>query len=169
MWLAIGLLVATVNPTRRRAELAANRSAVMAGAALTLAALCAVGWGSDGLIDALDISGPTLQVAVGLILGVRGLMDLVRAMPEPVATAEGREAPVVPVFFPILFRPELVLAAMSVSVDGGLGAMTLGAAVGLGLVALPIADRWSRSLNVVAATVLVVLAIDRLIDGVFAL
>lgn len=169
VWLAIALLVAVVNPPRRRAELANDTPVIAAGAALTLGAVLLLGWWGDGLIDALDISAPTLRVGVGLVLAVRGLIDLVRPLPGPGECLHGMGGAVVPVFFPVLFRPELALVAVSVSVDAGLGALTVAAAIGLGLVAVPTAQRWARPLNVVAATGLLVLAVDRLIDGVFAL
>ena len=103
------------------------------------------------------------------MLVLRGVYDLIRRLPEPGATWTGPGGAVIPVFFPVLFRPELALAALSVSVDAGLGGMTLGAAIGLGLVAVPVSRRWGRPLNVIAATALIALAVDRLIDGVFAL
>lgn len=169
LWLAILLLVAVVNPARRRAELADDTAVVAAGAALTLTVLVLLGWWGESLIDALDISAPTLRVGVGLVLGGRGLIDLVRGLPQPGEGLTGRGGAVMPVFFPVLLRPELALVAISVSVDAGRGAMVLAATIGLGLVVVPVGASWRRPLSMVAATGLLVLAVDRLIDGVFAL
>lgn len=171
IWLAFLLLVATVNPPRRRAELSAPPAVVAAGAALTLVALVGVGAIGDWLLDALDISDPTFQVGVGFVLLVRGVIDLFLRPPGPGDELPGIKAAIVPVFFPVLFRAEVALVALSIAVDGGLGVMTAGAAIGLLLVAGAV--RWSggyeRAAGIAFSTVLIVLAIDRLIDGVFAL
>ncbi len=166
--LAVLLLVTAHNPPRRRAELTNRPQVILAGGALTLAVLVILGGAGDSILDALDISAPTLRVAVGLVLAARGLLDLARRLPVPGDGLDGMKGAIVPVFFPVLLRPELALAAVSVAVDGGLGAMTFGAAVALGLVpAVP--RRYCRVLSVVASTLLVALAVDRIIDGVFAL
>ena len=76
-------------------------------------------------------------------------------------------------FFPVLFRPELGLVAVSVAADAGFGPMALGTALGLALVVGAVArldrPRYQRALGMVFSTALIVLAVDRVIDGVFAL
>ena len=72
-----------------------------------------------------------------------------------------------------MFRPEFGLVALSVSVDAGLAPMMLGAASGLALV-VAAAYRlgrasYLRALGAVFSTTLIVLGVDRIIDGVFAL
>jgi small neutral amino acid transporter SnatA (MarC family) len=170
--LGVLLVIVTINPPRRRAELATDGRAAAAGAALTLAALLVLGALGEGLLDALDIAAPTFRVAVGLVLVARGAIDLTRP-PGPALERPGSAEAVVPVFFPVLFRPELGLVAVSVAVDAGLAPMLLGAAAGLGLVVAAVMrlDRslYQRALGGVFSTALIVLAVDRLIDGVFAL
>jgi len=173
VWLAILLLVATVNPPRRRSELSTDRAVVAAGAGLTLLVLVIVGAVGDWLLESLDISAPTFRVAVGLVLLVRGAIDMFARLPGPGAEWPGMRAAIVPVFFPVLFRPEVGLVALSVAVDAGLGAMTLGASFGLlilvGLVAWSPGVRYHRAFGVVFSTILMALAVDRIVDGVFAL
>ena len=170
--LGVMLLIVTINPPRRRAELGRGTRAVVAGAAITLAVVVALGALGDWILDSLDITAPTLRVAVGLVLVARGLLDLFRR-PAPPLDRPGWSGAVAPVFFPVLFRPELGLVAISVGVDGGLGPVAFGAAAGLLLVlgAGSLLDRpaYLRALGVVLSTALIVLAIDRLLDGVFAL
>jgi small neutral amino acid transporter SnatA (MarC family) len=168
--LAIILLIVTVNPPRRRAELGEGWRVVAAGAGLTLVALMVLGGLGEWLLDGLDITAPTFRVAVGLVLLVRGTVDFVRSPAAPMEPPGGAG---VPVFFPVLFRPELGLVAVSVAADAGFGPMALGTALGLALVVGAVArlDRpgYQRALGMVFSTALIVLAVDRVIDGVFAL
>jgi hypothetical protein len=71
----------------------------------------------------------------------------------------------------VLFRPELALVAISVAVDGGLGRMAFGAILAMLLVVAAVVwlRRFDRALSRGVSVVLIVLAVDRLIDGVFAL
>ncbi len=170
-WLAILLLTAAVNPPRRRRELPIDAAVVAAGAGLTLAVLLGVGAVGDRLLDTLDISAPTFRVAVGMVLLVRGVIDMVSRPPGPGAEWSGMKGAIVPGFFPVLFRPEIALTAMSVAVDGGVGIMSVGAAVALFLVVASVLwlHRFDRALSIVLSATLIVLAVDRLVDGVFAL
>lgn len=168
--LAVILLIVTVNPPRRRAELGEDWRVVAAGAGLTLVALMVLGGLGEWLLDGLDITAPTFRVAVGLVLLVRGAVDLVRSPAAPIEPPGGAG---VPVFFPVLFRPELGLVAVSVAADAGFGPMALGTALGMALVVGAVArldrPRFQRTLGMVFSTALIVLAVDRVIDGVFAL
>lgn len=171
-WLAVVLLIVTINPPRRRSELGGSVQVIAAGAAITLVVVVVLGALGDWILDSLDITAPTLRVAVGLVLIARGVLDLVRRPAQPL-DRPGWSGAVAPVFFPVLFRPELGLIAISVAVDAGLGPMLLGAVVGLAVVvaatARPHGAGYERALGVVFSTALIVLAVDRLIDGVFAL
>lgn len=171
-WLAVLLVVAAVNPPRRRLELSSDARAVSAGALVTLLALIGLGLAGDTLLAALDITAPTFRVGVGLVLFVRAAVDLVTAPADPGPGDAGSDGPLVPVFFPVLFRPEVGLVAIAVAVDAGLGAMAVGAAGAflllLGLMRTARA-RYLRGLGMVVSTLLIVLAVDRIVDGVFAL
>jgi small neutral amino acid transporter SnatA (MarC family) len=171
IWLACLLFIAAANPPRRRAELPRNAAVVAAGAGLTLVALLGLGAAGDTILDTLDISAPTLRVAVGIVLLVRGVIDLFTFPPDAGEEGTGWRAAIAPVFFPVLFRPEIALVAVSVAVDGGLGQMALGASVAMLLVVGSVVwlGRFDRALSRGVSVVLIVLAVDRLVDGVFAL
>jgi small neutral amino acid transporter SnatA (MarC family) len=171
LWLATVLLLAATNPPRRRAELPVSTAVVAAGAGFTLVALVGLGAAGDSILETLDISAPTFRVAVGLVLLVRGVIDLFVA---PAAAGEGLtgwRAAIVPVFFPVLFRPEIALVAVSVAVDGSVWRLMVGATLAMLLVVGAVAwlRRFDRAVGRGVSVVLMVLAVDRLIDGVFAL
>jgi len=171
--LAVLLMTAGLNPPRRRAELAARPTVVAAGAVLTVAVLIALGLAGESMLNALDISAPTFRVGVGLVLAIRGAIDLAMRPPAPPAAADGMGAAAVPVFFPVLFRPEAALVAVSVASDGGMGSMLLGAGVALalvvGLAAAELHEMMLRAAGMLVSTLAVVVAIDLIVDGVFAL
>lgn len=165
---AVGLLVLTVNPPRRFFELPRRPEPVAGGATITLIVLVVLGFAAEPIIDALDISLPTFRIAVGGVVAVRAIIDLFRA-PEEALDGGGA---FVPVFFPVLFRPEFVLAAMLVAVDRNIGMMALAAAVALAPVVAMAAlsrARLHRPLGVLVSGGALVLAIDQMVDGVLAL
>jgi len=171
LWLAALLLVAATNPPRRRAELPKGLAIVAAGAGLTLVVLVGLGVAGATALEKLDISAPTFRVAVGLVLLVRGVIDLFLSPFDNGEGLPGWRAVLAPVFFPVLFRPELALVAVAVGVDGGAGRLVFGATLAMMLVVGSVAwlRRFDRALDRMASVVLIVLAVDRLIDGVFAL
>lgn len=175
MTAAIGLLLLlfTVNPPRRRSELPADSRVVMAGAGLTFLALVSLGLAGEWLLDELAISLPTFHVGVGLVLAIRAAIDLFTGLPPGGEELPGRRAALVPVFFPVLFRPELALVAVAVAVDAGLPTLVVAALIGLAAVvgwcALPPNRRTDRAFGALLSAGLMVLAIDRIVDGIFAL
>lgn len=165
---AVALLVVAINPPRRYSELPKRPESVGQGALLTLVAVLVVGVAADSILDALDVSEPTFRVAVGGVIAVRSIIDLTRA---PGQGADDGGA-VVPIFFPVLLRPEFVLAAMLVAVDRDVFVTVFGAAVALGLVVTAVSLsrlRFSRPLDVFVSGGALVLAVDVLVDGVLAL
>lgn len=167
------LLLVSVNPPRRRSELPADREVVAAGAGLTFVALMTLGLAGEWLLDGLDISLPTFSVAVGLVLAIRSLIDLFTGLPAAGDVLPGRRAALVPVFFPVLFRPELALAAVAVGADAGLAVLLAGAVAAMGAVVAwvtrPSHPRFDRAAGFAFSAGLMVLAIDRIVDGIFAL
>ena len=171
--LAILLVVVVVNPVRRRYELPTDRRQVAVGAGLTLGALVALGLIGESVLDALDITVPTFRVAVGLVVAVCAVVALFRRLPEGGPVEPGLAGAVAPVFFPVLFRPEVGLAAVLIGADAGVGWLLVGAVVAL-LDPVWWAERnrnarLDRAFGVVLSVAAIVLAVDLLIDGVFAL
>jgi small neutral amino acid transporter SnatA (MarC family) len=127
--LALVALLAASNPPRRRDALSTDDTvAVAIGAALAAAFLTGLAAVASPLIDALDVSAPNLRIAAGFALAIVAAHDLVRRLPPAGAALAGRRAALVPVFFPVLARPEVALLALSVGADHGV-ALTAASAV----------------------------------------
>jgi small neutral amino acid transporter SnatA (MarC family) len=141
------MLVAAVNAPRRRRALSiserpmAERRLIAAiGAGLLAAAVVAVALLADPLLDALDISAPNARIAAGLVVAAGGLGELVTPRPRAGAAPRGWTAAVAPVWFPVLFRPEVGLAALSLGEDHGV-AVALAAALVAGASVIAVAGR----------------------------
>ena len=181
LWAAV--LVLALNPPRAvfgipRAGL--PREAVMRlaalGGALGALAVCLAAALGDPLLDALDVSEPSFRLAAGLIAVAVGLVDLFRRPPSPDTALPGRRAALVPVAFPLVARPALLVLALGAGADRNalvaLAAMAIGVAALTALSAWYPPDRsrarvlrWSaRTLSVGLAACGVVLAIDGLLD-----
>jgi small neutral amino acid transporter SnatA (MarC family) len=176
--LLVVALVLALDPLRAAAaaRVAAERPArraALVGAATAVAAaglLAAVG---GPLLDALDVSAPTLRVGVGLVLLVTALVDLGgRGDRAPVPSAWGGA---VPIAVPTMLRPAAVVTSLSAGADGGI-ALVLGAAALAGGLVIVLAGRpadtavepplwrWARRL---AAAVLAVVAVALTADGIY--
>lgn len=170
---AVLLVVAAVNPVRRRYELPEDRRQVAVGSALALGVLVALGLVGEQLLDVLDITVPTFRVAVGLVLALLGAADLFRRLPGGGPAPDGHGGAIVPVLFPVLLRPEVALVAVVVATDAGIGWLVVGLLVGLADVVWwaerSRTPRIDRALAAVLSVAAIVLAIDLLVDGVFAL
>ncbi len=124
---------------------------------------------ADPLADAIDISAPTIRIAVGLLLVVTGVLTV--ALPSPPPTPASRHPAVVPVAFPVLFTPGLAFLGVSGSLDRSalVAALVLLVALAtvplLALVAIP--ERVRRGLARFVAGALVVAGVAVLVDGVF--
>jgi small neutral amino acid transporter SnatA (MarC family) len=167
--------VAAVNPCRARLGFDGPWPPLVLGsalAALAAAALAAVG---EGVLDALDVSPESFRLAAGFVLVVEGARTL--AWPRP-ATERGLPGPcaaVVPVAFPILLQPGLVVLALATGGDEVVGRAIAGLAVALGVAAAAGAIRGgaraegllvagSRLLGSIELTAGVALAVDAVRD-----
>ena len=143
---------------------------VAAGGALVLAAALL----ADPLADALDVSGPGLRIGAGILGALTGLADVFRRPPSPEPSMAGRLAALVPVAFPAVARPPLVMLALSAGVDRGvpvvLAALVLGGGAVTALAAAPrtpaveVLVRWAGRL---LGAVLAVAGTALVINGVF--
>lgn len=89
----------------------------LGGAAITLLALLPIAAFADPLLDLVDISPATARIATGLLLVVTGILLIGWPMPSPEPSLPGRQAALVPVAFPTLLTPGLVLLALTASAD----------------------------------------------------
>jgi len=143
-----------------------RRGAVAAAVLGVVAALVAT-----TLLDALSIEPESFWIGAGIVLAGIGLVRIVLPVGGWEPVAEGPWSWLVPVAYPVLLRPDMVLALMAAgSHDDALWAIA-GAAVALGVVVAGL-DRgrpsvWRATARLTAA-LQVVLAVALVIDGVRA-
>lgn len=170
---AVVLVLSAINPIRRRYEIPPDRTRVAVGAGVAAAVLLVFGLVGESLLELLDITIPTFRVAAGLVLALVATVDLFRRLPGGGPVPEGWLSSLAPVAFPVLLRPEVVLVAVVVAADAGIAWLAAGAA-------LAFADlvwwadrernpRWERPLAMLISVLALVMAVDLLVDGVFAL
>jgi small neutral amino acid transporter SnatA (MarC family) len=142
--------------TSRRERTVATGGLVLVAAGLAVAA--------TPLLDALDISAPTMEVGAGLVLAVWSAGLLLRWDDErpPSAVAGG----LVPLLFPILLTPVVGVTVLAVAARNGWWLPVLATAVGVAPVALPEAGRplarrrWRQLSAAIGAVVGVVMTVD---------
>jgi hypothetical protein len=120
------------------------------------------------LLDALDISSPTMEVGAGLVLAVWSAAALVRwdDAPAPDAVAGG----LLPLLFPIVLTPVVGLTVVAVAARNGWWLPVLATAIG----AVPIADFSvgapfaRRQLRLLSGAVGAVVGVVMIVDGALA-
>lgn len=136
---------AALNPCRTRLGLPERREALVLGSLIALAAGAALATAGSVVLDSLDVSPESFRLAAGLVLTLEGLRAL--SLPRPAAEPElpGHGAALVPVAFPLLLQPGVVVLALAAGGDGVAGEATGALAAALVLVglaaALPIESR----------------------------
>ena len=174
VWVAALAVMAAVNPPRRRAALPEPTAPAIAvtGAAVAWLAMVVAAAVSGPLLDAFSVSPPNIQIAAGLVLLVRAMVDVALPPGRESARLTGRWQAVVPVAFPLLIRPEVALLALSAGAEMGV-TRTAAFAVPAYLAAAVVlafwrGDRTARAVGVVLSITGVAVAIDLVIDGVLA-
>ena len=119
--MSFGLLLlaflGAVNPFRARLALPNGHAVVALGAAAALAVAAALVALADPLLDALDVSPESFRLAAGLVLAVEGARVLVWPHPLAAAPLGGRTAALVPVAFPLLLQPGVVVLALAAGAE----------------------------------------------------
>ena len=181
-WLWLVALLAAFNPCRatlavprddrsRRTIAGVGAVGGLVGSLLVLAIALA----SGPLVDALGVSDPALRLAVGVVAGVVGIIDLIRRAPGPEPSLPGWKAALVPVAVPSVAGAALVMLAIGAYADRGLA--VIGAALAVGVVSLtllapvtrPAGAGWRAvvwAAKVLAAT-LVAAGVLLVVDAVF--
>ena len=183
---ALLVLLVAVNPVAVAAELGGrvDRRVLAAGLAATAVLAIASATASEAVLDLLSVTAPTFRVAAGAVLllaSARWVALGPRRLPPEEALLSGPDrgdpSPwsglVVPLLFPVLVSPQLVMASISAGAEHGVVAVAAGTGVALGLAGVATllhggrAGLWSvgvRFTGVLAAAV----AVGVIVDGVKA-
>jgi small neutral amino acid transporter SnatA (MarC family) len=129
-------LVASVNPCRVRLVLPERRAAVALGALLALGSGAAVAAVGGPLLDALDISPETFRLAAAVVLALEGARALLLARPAREPELGGLGAALVPVLFPLLLTPGVVILALTAGGDDIVGKAVVALALAFALAVL---------------------------------
>ncbi len=182
-WLWALALIATCNPlfvgrAVPRRERRADRATIAAvGGALGALIVVVAAALSGPLLDVLDVSPPSLRLAVGIVGAVAGLVRLVRRPLGPQDGRPGLSAALVPVAVPLVAAPALVMLGLGAGVDlgvlfvAGCLALTVGAITALATAPAEsgpwsVVSVWGQRLVAAAAVVACVLLV---VDAVFAI
>ncbi len=169
-WIVAALAVVTALdlPQRShqvRAVTPRERTVVAAGMVAAVLALAAV---ATPLLDALDISGPNLAIAAGVVLALYSLLAIARwdGTPPPPSVAGG----IVPLLFPIVLTPAVGVVVLAVSARNGLLVPVFAAIGAAPLIAWSGADNaiGRRPLRMLSGAIGVVVGIAMVVDGAFA-
>jgi small neutral amino acid transporter SnatA (MarC family) len=124
---------AAANPCRTSLVLPPRPPALALGAFVALAA-CAVLAASGGVVlDALDASPESFRLAAALVLGLEGVRALLLPRPPTEPELRGLGAALVPIAFPLLLQPGVVMLALAAGGGdvAGRAVVALGAVFGI--------------------------------------
>ncbi len=120
----LGFLV-LVSGLRVRAltDEAADRRVVLLGIAAVAVTAAVLAQASRGLVDFLSVSPPTFWVAAGVVMAAAGLTGVVRGVGRPWPVDSGSRSAFVPIAFPILSTPALVMHSLASGLEYQLGSV----------------------------------------------
>lgn len=172
-WLLAIAIVVAVNPLRLQGRLPGTRVTAV-GALVAFVVYLAMGAVATGLLDAIEVSAPTMRVAAGLVLILGAARDLLMGPPSAEPSLPGDKAALVPVALPMLIRPHVAVLAVSVGASDGLAPLALGTVV-MAVVAVWMARpiegveaRWVGWLGVAASVTAVCIGVALAVEGVFS-
>jgi small neutral amino acid transporter SnatA (MarC family) len=116
-WFLLLAFAASLNPCRFRLAFAGRPEVVALGSLAALgvgATLCFLG---EAVLDALAISPESFRLAAALVLAVEGIRALLAASPRPAPALAALRAALVPVAFPLLLQPGVVVLALAAGGD----------------------------------------------------
>jgi small neutral amino acid transporter SnatA (MarC family) len=170
----VALLLA-VNPLRLRGSVPTRdrRITIVVAGAISMLVVLVVAWTSGPVLAWLGVSAATAEVAAGTVAAMAGLVHTFDRPPLVTETPAGWRGGIVPLAFPMILRPEVVLLALARGATAGVAA-TVGAgilAVAVGAAAAvsprPHDPRIWRGLGRMAAALLVPVGVAIAVDGVF--
>lgn len=132
----LAAFAAAVNPCRTRLALPASQAALVLGSLIALGACATLAVAGDVVLEALDVSPESFRLAAGIVLTLEGLRALVLPRPAKEPELAGLGGALVPVAFPLLLQPGVVVLALAAGADGVAGEGVAALAVALLLVGL---------------------------------
>jgi small neutral amino acid transporter SnatA (MarC family) len=159
-------LVVSANPCRARLALPERRSAVALGALLALGISSGIAAVGSTFLDALDISPETFRLAAAVVLVIEGARSLTLARPAREPELAGLGAALVPVAFPLLLTPGVVMLALAAGGDEMVGEAVGALAAAFALVLLATLIRRSARADALLAAGGVLLAAVEIAVGV---
>jgi len=128
--------VAAANPCRASLALPPRPPALAVGALVTLAACAALAASGGVVLAALDVSPESFRLATALVLGLEGVRALLLPRPPREPELPGLGAALVPITFPLLLQPGVVMLALAAGADEVAGRALGALAVAFGVVVL---------------------------------
>lgn len=174
-WFLLLAFAASLNACRVGLAFPGHPVTLALGSLLALGAGTALAFSGRGVLEALEISPESFRLAAALVLTVEGARALLAGQPTTAPAVPGLRAALVPVAFPLLLQPGVVVLALAAGGDD-ISGLAIGAlAVALLLVAgtglLPRGTRaeallaaGGRLLGALEIAVGVALAVDALRD-----
>lgn len=169
------LVVSAVNPFRTRLGTPEplGKAAAGIGLGLAVASVAALASSSRAVLGMLEISPETFLIAAGLVAVIAGTVGAVTPQPRVEPPLAGWRAGIWPVAFPLLLSPQVLLFAVALPGQVGVGAtlaahtVAFGLAIGLALVPTRgLGRRLLAALGVVLGAVLVMGGIWAMIEGI---
>lgn len=170
--------LAVANPFRWRLSLPEDDGlphpqALAIGLGLLIATAVIIAAAADTVLDWLDISPETWRIAVGIVVIGAGLWVMAFPQRRQDASLRGSAAGVVPVFFPVLFAPELFVLLKSTGADEGVGLTLWALAIPVAAVVLlsslhrsPTSETVMTGLSRLLGALAVVVGIALIISGI---
>ncbi|HWB56932.1 MAG TPA: hypothetical protein VG479_08365 [Gaiellaceae bacterium] len=128
-WFLLLAFAASLNPCRFRLAFAGRTAIVALGSLAALGAGAALCLSGGAVLDALAISPESFRLAAALVLAVEGVRALLAGSPRPAPELAGLTAALVPVAFPLLLQPGVVVLALAAGGDDvaaeGIGALAV--------------------------------------------
>jgi small neutral amino acid transporter SnatA (MarC family) len=128
--------VAAANPCRASLVLPPQPPALAVGALVALGTCAALAASGGVVLDALDVSPESFRLATALVLGLEGVRALLLPRPPTEPELPGLGAALVPIAFPLLLQPGVVMLALAAGADDVAGRAVGALAAAFGMVVL---------------------------------
>jgi multiple antibiotic resistance protein len=127
---------AAANPCRASLVLPPRPPALALGALVALGAGAALAASGGVVLEALDVSPESFRLAAALVLGLEGARALLLPRPPTEPELPGLRAALVPIAFPLLLQPGVVMLALAAGADDVAGRALVALAAALAVVVL---------------------------------